>query len=185
MRTTSGRLPVNAVCTTSSSSVPACRANLINRRSPIARAGSHSVPIAPYEFRCVRRHGNVRNGAALRSARRVTSHQSRHWQGALIEQAGERISSPRDRQCVLASIRALPAMSYHLRARDTWELRAAVITAPDSSPPEAKLQKLLGLRSQRAQDLLIAFGYADPSTLLFFSRSKGFEYVSQLNRWGE
>lgn len=132
----------------------------------------------PYEFRFYDDPELVKKVAALPFGAAGYNHQI----PALAVVVGKLDSyfSPRDRHAIYVD-GSLAAMSF-LYALETLGLSSSVINWPDFEPLEAKMQKLLALDLSERVVMLIAFGYADPATLVPYSQKKQLDTFRSFNR---
>lgn len=81
--------------------------------------------------------------------------------------------SPRDRH--VPYIDASLATMGFIYALETLGLSSSVINWPDLEPLEAKMAKTLGLKPHERVIMLLAVGYADPESLVAYSKKKSLE----------
>lgn len=151
---------------------------LIDRALAIGAQAPTACNRMPYEFRVFDDTEMVRKVAALPFGAAGYNHQIPAL--AVVIGKLESYFSPRDRHAFYVDS-SLAAMSF-IFALETQGLSSSVINWPDFEPLEAKMQKLLGLDLSERVVMLIAFGYADPATLLFFSQKKGLDTFRSFNR---
>ena len=132
----------------------------------------------PYEFRIFDDAEMVRKVASLPFGAAGYNHQIPAL--AVVIGKLESYFSPRDRHAIYVDS-SLAAMSF-MFALETQGLSSSVINWPDFEPLEAKMQKLLGLDLSHRVVMLIAFGYADPATLVPYSQKKGLDTFRSFNR---
>lgn len=132
----------------------------------------------PYEFRVFDDAEMVKKVAALPFGAAGYNHQI----PALAVVVGKLDSyfSTRDRHAIYVD-GSLAAMSF-IYALETMGLSSSIINWPDFEPLEAKMQKLLGLDLSERVVMLIAFGYADPETLVPYSQKKQLDTFRSFNR---
>jgi nitroreductase len=83
--------------------------------------------------------------------------------------------SPRDRH--VPYIDASLATMGLIYALETLGLHSSVINWPDFEPLEAKMAKTLGLEPHERVIMLLAVGYADPDSLVAYSKKKDLDNV--------
>lgn len=151
---------------------------LIDRALAIGAQAPTACNRMPYEFRVFDDAELVRKVAALPFGAAGYNHQIPAL--AVVIGKLESYFSPRDRHAIYVDS-SLAAMSF-MFALETQGLSSSVINWPDFEPLEAKMQKLLGLDISQRVVMLIAFGYADPATLVPYSQKKGLDTFRSFNR---
>lgn len=151
---------------------------MIDRSLEIAAQSPTACNRMPYEFRIFDQPELVNKVAALPFGAAGYNHQI----PALAVVVGKLDSyfSTRDRHAIYVD-GSLAAMSF-IYALETQGLSSSVINWPDFEPLEAKMQKLLGLDLSERVVMLIAFGYADPRTLVPYSQKKQLATFRSYNR---